>query len=59
METPEANKITVLSNGILKGLKGIIPYGGHWDPNSTVGLSLEWKNAQKKEKKKKNFSDNK
>lgn len=25
--------------------------GGHSRPNSTAGVNLEWKNAQKKEKK--------
>lgn len=52
-ETPEDNKITVFKNGTWKGLKGKIPIGGHNDPNSIVGLNLEWKKAQKKERKKK------
>lgn len=51
--TPEANKIIVFNNGIWNGLNGKIPQGGHNDPNSIVGLNLEWKKAQKKEIKKK------
>lgn len=51
--TPEANRITVFNKGIWKGLKGKIPQGGQNEPNSTVGLNLEWKKAQKKEIKKK------
>lgn len=33
-------------------MKGKIPQGGQNDPNSIVGLNLEWKKAQKKEIKK-------
>lgn len=51
--TPDANKITVFNKGTWKGLKGTTPHGGHNKPNSIVGLSLEWKYAQKKDKKKK------
>jgi hypothetical protein len=42
----------VFNNGILKGLKGKTPSGGHTLPSSKQGLSLLWKKAQKKEKKK-------
>lgn len=50
--TPEPSKITVFNKGTWKGLNGKIPHGGHIEPNSTVGLNLEWKKAQKKEIKK-------
>jgi hypothetical protein len=32
--------MAVLSSGIWKGLKAIIPMGGHVDPNSIVGERL-------------------
>lgn len=51
--TPDANKIIVFNKGIWNGLKGKIPQGGQNEPNSIVGLNLEWKKAQKKETKKK------
>ena len=51
--TPEANKIAVLSKGIWRGLKGWTPKGGQLPPISKVGAKLLWKNAQKKDKKKK------
>lgn len=51
--TPEANKITVFKRGTWKGLNGNKPQGGQEDPISTVGLNLEWKKAQKNDKKKK------
>jgi hypothetical protein len=35
---PLDNKSTVLSNGSSKGFTGSIPIGGHWAPNSTVGV---------------------
>ena len=50
--TPEASKIAVFNKGIWNGLKGIIPIGGHIDPNSMAGERLLWKKAQKKEIKK-------
>lgn len=50
--TPELSKITVFSKGTEKGFKGSIPNGGHITPTSTEGDKLLWKNAQKKEKKK-------
>jgi hypothetical protein len=48
---PLDNNITVLSNGNSKGFIGSIPIGGHWAPNSTVGVSALWKKAQKIAKK--------
>lgn len=50
---PEDNKIIVFKRGIWKGLNGEIPLGGQSMPISTVGDNLEWKKAQKKEKKNK------
>jgi len=47
--TPEDNKRTVFSNGILIGLKEITIKGGQSWPNSIVGEILLWKNAQKKD----------
>lgn len=49
---PEANRMAVFKRGIVNGLKDWIPAGGQQLPNSTAGESLLWKNAQKKEKKK-------
>lgn len=43
----------VFKRGILKGLKGKIPLGGHNCPISIEGAREEWKKAQKKEIKKK------
>lgn len=37
---PEANRITVFSKGIWKGLKDIIPEGGQEAPTSRVGVKL-------------------
>ena len=34
-------------------MNGVIPAGGHWVPISTEGANLAWKNAQKKDRKKK------
>jgi len=45
----------VFNNGILNGLNTLIPVGGHVNPSSIVVLSLEWKNVQKNEIKKKKF----
>jgi hypothetical protein len=50
---PEDNKIIVFNIGTSIGLKTWIPFGGHWDPSSTLGANLAWKKAQKKDKKKK------
>lgn len=43
---PLDNNITVFNKGNSKGLTGSIPKGGHWAPNSTVGVKALWKNAQ-------------
>jgi hypothetical protein len=45
----------VFNSGIAKGLIIEIPLGGHWTPISTLGDNDEWKKAQKKLTKKKNF----
>ena len=50
--TPEEIKIMVFNKGTPQGLKTWIPSGGQQEPNSTLGDSLAWKNAQKKDKKK-------
>jgi hypothetical protein len=50
--TPEPKRIAVFNRGIWKGLKALIPSGGQRLPISTLGERLLWKNAQKKEKKK-------
>jgi hypothetical protein len=50
--TPDANRTAVFRSGILNGFSVLIPTGGHVHPNSGVGASLLWKNAQKKAKKK-------
>lgn len=42
---------TVFNKGSSKGLIALIPNGGHWAPNSTVGDKALWKNAQKIAKK--------
>lgn len=57
MEIPEVNKIIVFNNGIVKGLKDLIPIGGHFIPSSIIWVNLIWKNLQKKEIKK-NFRNN-
>lgn len=48
--------MAVFSRGTSRGFRGLIPAGGHWPPSSGVGTKLEWKNAQKKPRKK-NTSD--
>lgn len=53
---PDASRIAVFKSGICIGLNGLIPIGGQIIPNSIVGASLLWKNAQKNEMKK-NTSD--
>lgn len=50
--TPEESNKIVLRRGILMGLKGRIPVGGHICPSSIAGEILLWKKAQKKETKK-------
>ena len=47
-DTPDLNKIIVLSRGILKGLNGWMFRGGHIIPSSWFGDNLWWKNLQKK-----------
>lgn len=51
IEIPEDNKIIVLSIGILIGLNGLIPEGGHCIPISMEGDKLQWKKAQKNDRK--------
>jgi hypothetical protein len=48
---PDASKITVFSKGRAQGSIGDIPAGGQTQPIPTEGLRLQWKKAQKKEKK--------
>lgn len=50
---PEARRIAVFRRGTSIGSRGLIPTGGHCPPSSGVGARLEWKNAQKKPRKKK------
>lgn len=50
---PDEIRIIVLRRGIWKGLNGWIPLGGQINPISIEGANLLWKNAQKKEIKKK------
>ena len=52
METPEERRTAVLSRGTAKGFRGSIPTGGQNEPREGDGARLEWKKAQKKEKKK-------
>jgi len=40
---PLDNNITVFNNGNSKGFIGSIPKGGHWEPNSIVGVRALWK----------------
>lgn len=42
IETPEARRTEVLSNGTSNGFKGVIPVGGQHPPSSGVGARLEW-----------------
>jgi hypothetical protein len=50
---PEQRRTTVLRRGREKASKGMIPGGGHVEPNSTLGESAQCRYAQKKPKKKK------
>jgi len=50
--TPDARSTAVFRSGTLNALIGITPTGGQQHPNSIVGASLLWKNAQKNAKKK-------
>ena len=36
-----------LNSYLPKGFTASIPIGGHWAPNSTVGVNALWKKAQK------------
>jgi len=58
-EAPDNSKINVFNKGTPQGSNGFILVGGHTDPISIAGDKLEWKNAQKKAKKKHNFRNNK
>ena len=51
--TPDERSKIVFNKGTLIGLKERIDIGGHVCPSSMVGEMLLWKNAQKKEIKKK------
>lgn len=42
MDIPEDRRIMVFSKGILNGSKMVIPVGGHFNPNSSVGDRLAW-----------------
>jgi len=48
---PLDKSITVFRRGNSKGFIGSIPIGGHWAPNSTVGVNALWKKAQNIAKK--------
>ena len=50
---PEEINTIVFNSGTWKGLKTLIPKGGHTEPTSTLGDNLLWKNAQKNLTKKK------
>lgn len=50
-DTPLEIRINVFKNGIDNMLKALIEAGGQISPSSNVGDNLEWKKAQKKEKK--------
>ena len=43
MKAPLDNNKIVLSRGIAKGSKGVIPCGGQIPPISIAGDKLEWK----------------
>ena len=44
---PDEISTIVFNNGTWKGLKTLIPKGGHTAPTSILGDKLLWKNAQK------------
>src|SRR5437868_10926748 len=50
-DTPELTKMIVFSRGTFIGLKELILLGGQFNPISIFGEILEWKYAQKNEKK--------
>lgn len=41
MDTPDARRTDVLSNGTSRGLSGVMPVGGQQPPSSGVGAKLE------------------
>ena len=41
IDTPEARRTAVFSNGTSKGFRGLIPVGGQHPPSSGVGARLE------------------
>jgi len=52
---PEDKRRHVFNKGTWNGEKASIAAGGQIHPKTCVGAKEEWKNAQKKSKKKKNF----
>lgn len=50
-ETPDLTKMIVFSKGTFMGLNVLILLGGQFRPISILGEILEWKYAQKKERK--------
>lgn len=48
---PELSSIIVFKKGICQASKGSIPIGGQTDPNSGVGETLEWKKAQRRQRR--------
>ena len=48
---PDDNKMTVFNNGMPQGSIVVIFSGGQTSPISTDGAKLQWKKAQKNEKK--------
>lgn len=49
--TPDLTRMMVFSSGTFIGLNVLIKGGGQDWPISSIGLTLEWKYAQKKEVK--------
>lgn len=52
-DTPDLTRMIVFNNGTFIGLKDLIWFGGQFNPISMLGEILEWKYAQKNEKKNK------
>jgi len=52
-DTPDLTKIIVFNKGTFIGLKELMYLGGQFNPISILGEILEWKYAQKNEKKNK------
>lgn len=42
IDTPDARRTDVFSNGTSSGFSGVIPVGGQHPPRSCVGTRLEW-----------------